>query len=86
MALPARDTTQKCSTCGEKAKPRLELWDRVFSCRCCGLVLGRDRNAARNLNPDRCGASAGGTEPAGVAVPVGDDGTKPKVPAGTLAA
>ena len=86
VALPARDTTQTCSTCGEKANPRLELSDRVFSGRCCGLVLGRDRNAARNLNPDRCGASAGGTESAGVAVPVGDDGTKPKVPAGTLAA
>ena len=86
VALPARNTTQKCSSCGAKAKPRIELSDRVFRCRECGLVLGRDRNAARNLNPDRIGTPAGGSEPAGVAVPVGDDGSKPKVPAGTLAA
>ena len=86
VPLNARDTTQKCSSCGAKAKPRIELSDRVFSCRACGLVLGRDRNAARNLNPDRHGMPAGGTEPAGSAVPVGDDGTKPTVPAGTLAA
>jgi putative transposase len=51
-----------------------------------GLVLGRDRNAARNLNPDRTGTPVGGAEPAGVAVPVGDDGNKPKVPTGTVAA
>ena len=86
VVLPARDTTQTCSSCGTKAKPRIELSDRVFRCRECGLVLGRDRNAARNLNPDRIGTPVGGAEPAGVAVPVGDDGSKPKVPAGTLAA
>jgi putative transposase len=86
VSLPARDTTQRCSDCGAIAKPRIELSDRVFSCRCCGLVCGRDRNAARNLNPDRHGVPVGGTETAGAAVPVGDDGSKPKVPAGTLAA
>ncbi|HUC38122.1 MAG TPA: transposase [Acidimicrobiales bacterium] len=86
VALDARDTTQRCSTCGAKAKPRIELSDRVFSCRCCGLVLGRDRNAARNLNPDRHGVSAGGAGTAGTAVPVGDDGSKTKVPAGAEAA
>jgi len=86
VVLPARDTTQKCSSCGAKAKPRIELSDRVYRCRACGLVLGRDRNAARNLNPDRIGIPAGGSEPAGVAAPVGDDGSKPGVPAGTLAA
>ncbi len=86
VALPARDTTQKCSSCGAKAKPRIELCDRVFSCRCCGLVLGRDRNAARNLNPDRYGVSVGGTKPAGKAVPVGDNGTKTEDPKGVLAA
>ena len=69
-----------------EAKPRIELSDRVYRCRVCGLVLGRDRNAARNLNPDRIGTPVGGSEPAGVAVPVGNDGKKPKVPAGTLAA
>jgi transposase len=62
------------------------LSDRVYRCRACGLVLGRDRNAARNLNPDRIGTPVGGTEPAGVEVPVGSDGTKPKVSKGTVAA
>ena len=86
VVFPAKDTTQRCSSCGAKAKPRIELSDRVYRCRVCGLVLGQDRNAARNLNPDRIGTPVGGSEPAGVAVPVGDDGKKPKVPAGTLAA
>lgn len=86
VKLNPRDTTQRCSSCGAKAKPRIELSDRVFSCRCCGLVLGRDRNAAANLNPDRYGVPAGGTETAGTAVPVGDDGNKTKGPTGVLAA
>lgn len=85
VAVPARDTTQTCSSCGAKAKPRMELSDRVYRCRSCGLVLGRDRNAARNLNPDRIGAPAGGSEPVGAVSPVGDDGKKPKVSAGILA-
>lgn len=84
--LDARDSTQRCSGCGAKAKPRIELSDRVYSCRCCGLVLGRDRNAARNLNPDRHGVSASGTGPAGTEVPVGDDGRKTEDPTGVLAA
>ena len=85
VVLAARDTTQNCSRCGTKAKPRMELSDRIFSCRACGLVLGRDRNAASNLNPDRVGTPVGGTEPAGVEVPVGSDDRKPKVSAETLA-
>ena len=85
VVLPARDTTQTCSCCGAKAKPRMELSDRVYRCQACGLVLGRDRNAARNLNPDRIGAPAGGSEPVGAVSPVGDDGNKPKIPAGILA-
>ncbi len=84
VVLPARDTTQRCSSCGAKAKPRIELSDRVYRCRACGLVLGRDRNSARNLNPDRL-RPGGGTEPPGQ-VAVGDDGNKPRVPAGILAA
>lgn len=79
---PARDTTQRCRCYGTKAKPRMELSARVFRCRACGLVLGRDRNAARNLN--RIGIPAAGSEPAGVAAPVGD-GTKPLVPTGAEA-
>ncbi|HSS08293.1 MAG TPA: transposase, partial [Acidimicrobiales bacterium] len=84
VVLPARDSTQRCSHCGAKAKPRIELSDRVFRCRCCGLVMDRDRNAARNLNPDRLGPD-GGTEPSR-SNPAGDDGSKTKVPAGVEAA
>lgn len=84
VVSPCRDSTQRCSGCGAKAKPRMELPDRVFWCRECGLILDRDRNAARNLNPDRPGPG-GGAEPSGV-IPVGNDGSEPKVPAGTLAA
>jgi putative transposase len=86
VVLPAGGTTQICSCCGAKAKPRIELSDRVYRCCACGLVLGRDRNAARNLNPDRIGAPTGGSEPDGVVVPRGNDGKKPKFPAGILAA
>jgi putative transposase len=84
VLLNPRDTTQRCSDCGAKAKPRIELSDREFRCRECGLVLGRDRNAARNLNPDRPGPD-GRAEPSGQ-VPVGDDGSKTLVPAGPEAA
>lgn len=69
-----RNTTQTCSGCGTKAKRRLELKDRVFVCEECGLVIDRDRNAARNLNPGK--ASPG----------VGVDGSKTLVPTGTGAA
>lgn len=86
VVRPARNTTQRCSRCGAKAKPRMELSDRVYRCRACGLVIARDRNSAWNLDPDRIGAPVGGSEPTGAAAPVGDDGKKPKVPAGTLAA
>jgi len=84
VVLPAKDTTQTCSSCGTKAKPRIELSDRVFCCRVCGLVLDRDRNAARNLHPVRLGPG-GGAEPSG-GVPAGSDGSKPRIPAGALAA
>lgn len=88
VVFSAKDTTQRCSRCGEKANPRMELSDRVFRCRACGLVLGRDRNAARNQNPDpdpdrpRPG---GGTEPPGTD-PVSADDTKSKMPVGAEAA
>jgi putative transposase len=84
VVCPARDSTQRCSCCGAIAKPRVELSDREFRCRSCGLVLGRDRNAARNLNPDRPGPG-GGAEPSGQ-VQVGDDGDKTQVSADAQAA
>jgi putative transposase len=79
LVLPGRGSTQHCSSCGVKAKPRLELSDRIFLCQHCGLVLERDRNAARNLHPDhprnhRLGCTG-----------AGDDGGKTLFPAGTEA-
>ena len=40
-------TTSKCSACGEKQKIGLE--ERSFACKSCGVVLGRDHNAAVNI-------------------------------------
>ena len=40
-------STQKCSQCGQLA--HLSLKDRMFVCPHCGLVMGRDPNAALNL-------------------------------------
>jgi putative transposase len=80
VVLPPAASTQQCSSCGANAKPRLKLSDRVFTCQNCGLVLARDRNAARNLHPDhprnhRLGCTG-----------AGDDGSKTPIPAGTVAA
>jgi putative transposase len=80
VVLPGRGTTQQCSSCGANAKPRLELSDRVFTCQNCGLVLARDRNAARNLHPNHPRNNRPGCTGAG------DDGNKTPVPAGTEAA
>ncbi|SDC97800.1 RNA-guided endonuclease TnpB family protein [Actinokineospora iranica] len=43
--LPSSKT---CSGCGW-VNPKLRLSDRIYRCKCCGLVLDRDLNAARNL-------------------------------------
>jgi len=69
-----RHTTQTCSACGTKAKPRLGLADRTFACHACSLVLDRDRNAAYNLDPGRAGPG------------VGVDGAKPWISAENQAA
>lgn len=42
-------TSQVCSQCGATAKTALGLRDRVYECGRCGLILGRDVNAARNM-------------------------------------
>jgi len=75
VRLDPRNTTQTCSACGAKAKHRLGLADRIFACSECGLVEDRDRNAARNLNPNRRDKPGAGV-----------DGPKTLVPAGTEAA
>ena len=40
-------TSQDCSRCGHRHPKSLS--DRVHRCACCGLVLDRDENAARNI-------------------------------------
>ena len=47
ILVEPRGTSQKCSGCGE-AVPK-ELSERVHGCPCCGLVMDRDVNAARNI-------------------------------------
>jgi putative transposase len=41
-------SSKRCSGCGV-VKTKLRLSERVFACTTCGLVMDRDRNAARNL-------------------------------------
>jgi putative transposase len=50
--LPVADrwypSSKTCSGCGA-AKAKLALSERTYTCGACGLVMDRDRNAARNL-------------------------------------
>ncbi|HEY5017537.1 MAG TPA: RNA-guided endonuclease TnpB family protein [Streptosporangiaceae bacterium] len=41
-------SSKKCSGCGS-VKAKLTLAERIYQCDACGLVTGRDVNAARNL-------------------------------------
>jgi putative transposase len=43
---PSSKTCSRCKT----VKPKLSLSERVFMCEACGLVAGRDLNAAINLH------------------------------------
>ncbi|MEX2549961.1 MAG: RNA-guided endonuclease TnpB family protein [Nitriliruptoraceae bacterium] len=43
-------SSQTCSQCG--ARTKLALWQRVYDCSSCGLVLDRDVNAARNIRAE----------------------------------
>lgn len=47
-AAKAYPSSKTCSQCGH-INWKLQLSDRTYSCSCCGLVLDRDENAARNL-------------------------------------
>jgi putative transposase len=47
VAVNPAYTSQDCSGCGHRQK--LSLSDRTYTCPCCGLVLDRDLNAARNI-------------------------------------
>ena len=50
-------TTMDCSACGARAKTRLLLSERTYTCGACGTVVPRDKNSARvmliraGLNP-----------------------------------
>jgi putative transposase len=39
-------TTMDCSACGARAKHRLLLSERTYTCEACGTVLPRDKNSA----------------------------------------
>ena len=49
VIVPPAYTTMTCSSCGTRAKDRLRLSQRVFVCTSCGLIEGRDRNAAKTI-------------------------------------
>jgi putative transposase len=54
-----RGTSQICSDCGQNVPKKLS--QRVHDCPNCGLILGRDENAGRNILA--LGMSAAGLEP-----------------------
>jgi putative transposase len=47
VAVNPAYTSQDCSGCGHRQAPSLS--DRIYACPCCGLVLDRDLNDARNI-------------------------------------
>ncbi|HEV2458317.1 MAG TPA: transposase [Ktedonobacterales bacterium] len=47
VAVPPVSTSQDCSGCGERMPKNLSV--RTHVCPSCGLVLGRDENAAPNI-------------------------------------
>lgn len=49
ILVPPHYSTMTCSSCATRAKQRLELNIRVFTCHDCGFTENRDRNAALNI-------------------------------------
>jgi putative transposase len=47
VAVTPAHTSQDCSGCGHRQV--LSLSERTYGCPCCGLILDRDLNAARNI-------------------------------------
>jgi putative transposase len=47
VVVNPRNTSKMCSSCGELVQKRLS--DRTHTCPHCGLVMGRDHNAALNI-------------------------------------
>jgi putative transposase len=54
-------TTMDCSECGARAKSRLLLSNRTYTCSACGTVLPRDKNSARVML-DRAGLTPAGAD------------------------
>jgi putative transposase len=48
VAVNPAYTSQDCSRCGHR-KTDLTLADRTYTCPCCGVILDRDYNAAKNI-------------------------------------
>jgi len=48
VAVNPAYTSQDCSQCGHR-KTDLTLADRIYTCSCCGIILNRDLNAAKNI-------------------------------------
>ena len=48
ILINPRDTSRKCSRCGNVRKD-LKLSDRIYHCSSCGLIIDRDLNAAINI-------------------------------------
>ncbi len=44
-----KNTSQTCSSCGQKAEKKLSLSVRTFNCQFCGTSIDRDHNAAINI-------------------------------------
>jgi putative transposase len=66
-------SSKMCSACSA-VRAKLPLRARVFHCDHCGLVLDRDRNAARNLAQLVTGLGGSGTGVAGHPEPSGSNG------------
>jgi putative transposase len=64
VADPWYPSSKRCSRCGA-VKADLALSERVYECACCGLVLDRDLNAARNLVQLATTASSAGSNACG---------------------
>jgi IS605 OrfB family transposase len=47
VAVNPAYTSQDCSGCGHRQP--VSLSDRIYTCPCCGLVIDRDHNAAKNI-------------------------------------
>jgi putative transposase len=54
-------TTMDCADCGARAKHRLPLSERTYTCTACGVVCPRDKNSARVML-DRAGLTPAGVD------------------------